>query len=671
MFNLFTSVILGDISIGIFYIISGLFILLHNSKNIIHRLYFVFTFFCGITAIMTGTVSFLQSKYIYLQFLDNIKFITFLIGLLAAVIFVMHFPEKTKLSFKRFILLLSLPIIYFVYLSLTNNYFSIHYENNILVKTRSIYYLFYILFFSFLILFGIYVLIRKLLTLPSIIQKNQVRLFMIGGILCFFFIVFLGLLPTYMFNISMINGLHIGAFLLNIFIWLAIIKYQAFDIKTAIHYSFFWLLATIVIFLPIITTPIIAQELHLPPMNIYIYIIWGIVSIFYYLGIHKYVLPKINQLALRKKIKLNLAAQQFIENINSITNLKDLEINLYECIRNNIYASDSLLLSLNDKDYYFGKFAQSKTEIELYKNNLTWLQDFDDILTEKLLKDIEIPHHFFKEHSFHLISKLVYDNRLLGIICLKNKKTFKPYYFDEIKFLEAISHDIASLLNKNLLIQRASDVASDIIHKIKNTSESLEYTISKLTQKDTLTHRDKVQLKEAFKEMERLHQFSKKHLTIEMLDRIEFIEKYPINLWEIMTDSIRTNQGKIQEKQIKVMNHIPQNMIVFADKLFLQIVFVNLIENSIKFSDSHKQIDLNITETKHHQMITVKDQGKGISSYKQKEIFEGGTGKYTSYELGLSLCQKIILKYNGDLQIVSHEKEGTIVTIKLPKEDLK
>ncbi|MFA6692921.1 MAG: sensor histidine kinase, partial [Acholeplasmataceae bacterium] len=96
----------------------------------------------------------------------------------------------------------------------------------------------------------------------------------------------------------------------------------------------------------------------------------------------------------------------------------------------------------------------------------------------------------------------------------------------------------------------------------------------------------------------------------------------------------------------------------------------NLIENAIKYSDSHKQIDISLLKGDKIIFI-VKDHGYGIALEHQSRVFErfyridkgrldGGTG------LGLAIVKHIVLKYQGNIHLESGLSKGTTITIEFP-----
>jgi len=108
--------------------------------------------------------------------------------------------------------------------------------------------------------------------------------------------------------------------------------------------------------------------------------------------------------------------------------------------------------------------------------------------------------------------------------------------------------------------------------------------------------------------------------------------------------------------------------LVDMDKM--QIVFRNLIENAMKYSE--EKIELSITEKSGYILISFKDRGIGIPAENIKYIFEpfyradpSRSRQTGGFGLGLSICKKIIEAHKGEIVIHSKAGEGTEVILKL------
>lgn len=108
-------------------------------------------------------------------------------------------------------------------------------------------------------------------------------------------------------------------------------------------------------------------------------------------------------------------------------------------------------------------------------------------------------------------------------------------------------------------------------------------------------------------------------------------------------------------------------------RLFLYLVFKNLIENGLKYNESDKpQIEVSYFLKNNTHFFEFKDNGIGISSQFHETVFGmfkrlNDRGSYSGSGLGLSLSKKMIKKLEGDILIIHSKKgEGSTFQISLP-----
>lgn len=141
-----------------------------------------------------------------------------------------------------------------------------------------------------------------------------------------------------------------------------------------------------------------------------------------------------------------------------------------------------------------------------------------------------------------------------------------------------------------------------------------------------------------------------------------------IKIEEVIKEAIFQLQKKAEDKDI-LLHSKTSTLEIFADRDRVKQVLLNVIDNAIKFSNEHGEIQINQMNTKEEVTITVKDYGIGMKqkdlSYVTKSFYKIDE-KAAGEGLGLSISQKIIALHKGELSISSEYGKGTTVSITLP-----
>jgi len=153
------------------------------------------------------------------------------------------------------------------------------------------------------------------------------------------------------------------------------------------------------------------------------------------------------------------------------------------------------------------------------------------------------------------------------------------------------------------------------------------------------------------------------------------IKKEKFDLGASIKLEIELLKEPAKEKLIEIHFQPAQHTWVEADKNQMAFVFRNLINNAIKFSKVESTITISISANKTEHIISIVDQGLGITQEKLNLLFQAGkkvTQLGTKGEkgtgLGLVLCKEFIQKNNGSIQIYSDGiGKGTTAIVKLPK----
>jgi two-component system, OmpR family, phosphate regulon sensor histidine kinase PhoR len=144
---------------------------------------------------------------------------------------------------------------------------------------------------------------------------------------------------------------------------------------------------------------------------------------------------------------------------------------------------------------------------------------------------------------------------------------------------------------------------------------------------------------------------------------------------ELFNNLIRDWEEKLSAKNLKVVVDLtPEAFTLHADGTRLEEVLHNLVDNAVKFSRENGQIHLQAVRRGSEMVLSVADNGLGISKEHLPRIFErfyradkarsrelGGTG------LGLAIVKHIAQLHGGRVEAESELGRGTIIRVVIPE----
>ncbi|MBH2002612.1 MAG: HAMP domain-containing histidine kinase [Moraxellaceae bacterium] len=154
---------------------------------------------------------------------------------------------------------------------------------------------------------------------------------------------------------------------------------------------------------------------------------------------------------------------------------------------------------------------------------------------------------------------------------------------------------------------------------------------------------------------------------------------HPINfklrqITNIVTDILKTLAIK---KNIQLVNEVDENLKVYADINMITSVIQNLVSNALKFTDvdGFGKVYIQAQHKGTYVEIYIKDTGLGMTPEQIENLFHPritmslkGTAGEKGAGLGLTLCKRFVEMNLGEINVTSHEGEGTVFTVLLPIE---
>ncbi|WP_169087500.1 sensor histidine kinase [Paenibacillus sp. PL91] len=225
------------------------------------------------------------------------------------------------------------------------------------------------------------------------------------------------------------------------------------------------------------------------------------------------------------------------------------------------------------------------------------------------------------------------------------------------------------------LDQMRQEFVSNVSHEFQTPLTSIQGLARAALDKETTREQTDQYLMIIEKESERLSALSKQLLTLAALDKDHKpLNKTPFRLDEQIRHILITLEWQWMEKELQWELDLPDTTIQ-ADHQLLHEVWLNLIANSIKFSNPGQSIGIGISLSESDMIaVEIRDTGIGIPQEDLPFIFDrfykadkarghssAGSG------LGLSIVHKLVALHQGSIRIQSELEAGTIVTVTLPR----
>lgn len=282
----------------------------------------------------------------------------------------------------------------------------------------------------------------------------------------------------------------------------------------------------------------------------------------------------------------------------------------------------------------------------------------DENLTLVLVFKEYISEHYLSEKELDLINSISLPlTRAIERKMIEEDKKDTLEKLEELNqtkdnFFSIISHDLRSPFDSIL----------GFTEVLKNDLEELTKEELKLYL-DSLYHSSR----HIYSLLNNLLQYSRFQL-----GKIEFEQK-TLNLKKIIENNLEMLGGSVLKKEIKMINQLKDDILVFADEDMVNSILLNLITNAIKFSNRGGEISISADCQNGYANISIKDTGIGMDELTLKKIFKldakkstPGTENETGTGLGLLIVKEFIEKHGGRIKVTSQPLKGSTFSFTLP-----
>lgn len=242
-------------------------------------------------------------------------------------------------------------------------------------------------------------------------------------------------------------------------------------------------------------------------------------------------------------------------------------------------------------------------------------------------------------------------------------------YTDEMGELVDNINDMSLKISQSEKIQ--TEFISSVSHELRTPLTAINGWSETLLEDD-----DPAQLRRGLhiilKESRRLTNMVEELLEFSRIQDGRFtLSVEPMDIKAELEDAVYTYREFFRREGIE-LNHFDcdeEFPPIAGDPERLRQVFCNLLDNAAKHGGSGKRIDTAIARDEDQVVITIRDYGPGIPAEELPHVkykFYKGSSKARGSGIGLAVCDEIITRHEGTLDIDNAEGGGCIVTIHLP-----
>ncbi|MBD3155146.1 MAG: CBS domain-containing protein [Candidatus Aenigmarchaeota archaeon] len=291
-----------------------------------------------------------------------------------------------------------------------------------------------------------------------------------------------------------------------------------------------------------------------------------------------------------------------------------------------------------------------------------------DVMTKEVIyldpeETMEEAMHVMNEN---VIKKLpiVEDGKLVGIITTT----------DIIKITEKQLRENLDDLKR--LNREKDDFIAIASHELKTPIATIKGFLQLLKNKDFIEDQEEREnsLEILDKEINRLNNLITNILDFSRIDlNVMKMSFDKVDLYQTMTEIKKLTVPLIKDSGLKANYIFDKNLPeIMADEERLKQVLVNLISNSVKYTQEGK-ITVKVKKEDDYVHFTVKDTGIGIPEKEQEKIFErfyrvegAQTKKISGAGIGLAICKELLTFMGGEIWLKSEVGEGSEFHFNIP-----
>lgn len=221
------------------------------------------------------------------------------------------------------------------------------------------------------------------------------------------------------------------------------------------------------------------------------------------------------------------------------------------------------------------------------------------------------------------------------------------------------------------LSRQKNNFMLSVTHELKSPIAAMKLTLQTLQRHQLDEEKQQQLLGKCVLEANRLNNLCNNILIASQMEGGQYANEWQkVSISDMVQSSYEAYQSRYQNRF--VLHHQP-NIMAETDKMLLQLVINNVLENGIKYTPKDSIIELHLSQQNDKVIVAIKDAGQGISDEEKKKIFnqfyrigDENTRQTKGTGLGLYLSKKIMKSLKGSIVVKDNLPQGSIFEISLP-----
>lgn len=220
-----------------------------------------------------------------------------------------------------------------------------------------------------------------------------------------------------------------------------------------------------------------------------------------------------------------------------------------------------------------------------------------------------------------------------------------------------------------LLGKQQQNFMMAITHELKTPIAVINLSLETLLKRKLDEEKQQHLLKTSLQETERLNDLVSNILITSQLESGNYTtDKENINFSQLADKCATDFAHRFPSRTVK--KNIEENIFITGEKLLLQLLINNLLDNAQKYSSKEKTVGIGLGKIAGKIIVRVTDEGGGISNEEKKKIFDKfyrsgneAIRKTKGTGLGLYLCRRIAESHKGKIKVTDNNPAGSIFIV--------